>query len=150
MVKKWKESLGLDGYFYLLSSSPFAAPAITCRLEDIGSSDKRYDGAFAPAGPPPGEELWKVMNLAIAGKIIFNNYGVHKHNFAAKPVTFLWDWLYVRNSAYLAACITINGVCMTCFRGLESSLWLLDCQREKFTSPPTTATANTSWNETMN
>lgn len=150
MTEKWTKRLGLDGYFYLLNMSPLAAPAITYNIKDIANVEARYRGAFAPAGPPPGEDIWPIMNLAVASKIVVNNYGVHKHNFSARPVSFLWDWLHIRNTANVAACITINGVFMACFRSLEPSLELLDVPKETFPTPPTKAIANTTWNKIMN
>ena len=149
VAEKWTKRLGLDGYFYLLNLSPLAAPAITYNIQDIAKLETRYRGAFAPAGPPPGAEIWPILNLALASKIVINNYGVHKHNFSAKPISFIWDWLHIRNTAHLCACITINGVSMACFRGLESSLELLDVPTETFPSTPTKAIANTSWNKEM-
>jgi hypothetical protein len=150
VAEEWTQRLGLNGYFYLVNVSPMAAPATTRRIQDIVKVEKRYHGAFAPAGPPPGEDIWPVMNFSIARKMVLNNYGVHEHNLGTmKPVAFIWDWLDVRNSAHLALCITINGVCMTCFRGLDSSLMLLDVPESTFPTPPIKATANTTWNTTM-
>ena len=149
VTEKWTKNLGLDGYFYLLNLSPLVAPAMTYNIQDISNIEARYRGTFAPAGSPPGEDVWSIMNFAIASKIVINNYGIHKHNFSAKPVSFLWDWLHVRNTANVAACITINGVFMSCFRGLEQSLELLDIPKVTFPTPPTKATANTTWNKIM-
>ena len=149
VTEKWTKRLGLDGYFYLLNLSPLAAPAMTYNIQDIANVEARYRGAFAPAGPPPGEEIWPIMNLAVASKTVVNNYGMHKHNFSAKPVCFAWDWLHIRNTANVAACITINGVFISCFRGLEQSLELLVIPKESFPTPPTKATANTTWNKIM-
>jgi hypothetical protein len=149
VTEKWTKRLGLNGYFYLLNLSPLAAPAITYNIQDIAHIETRYRGAFAPAGPPPGEEVWPIMNLAVASKIVVNNYGVHKHNFSAIPVSFLWDWLHIRNTANVAACITINGVFMACFRSLEQSLEYLDVPKETFSTPPTKAVANTTWKKVM-
>ena len=149
VTEKWTKRLGLDGYFYLLNMSPMAAPSITNNIQDISNIEARYRGAFAPAGPPPGPDIWPIINLALASKIAVNNYGVHKHNFSAKPVAFLWDWLHIRNSVHLAACITINGVFISCFRGLEPSFELLEIPKETFPTPPTEATANSTWNKIM-
>ena len=149
VAEKWTKRLGLDGYFYLLNVSPMAAPSITYNIQDISKIEARYRGAFAPTGPPPGADLWPIINIALASKIVVNNYGVHKHNFSAKPVSFLWDWLHVRNTTNAAVCITINGVFISCFRGLEQSFALLDIPVETFPNPPTKATANTAWNKIM-
>lgn len=149
IVEEWTQRLGLDGYFYLVNVSPFAAPAITYNIQDISNIERRNRNTFAPPGPPPGEDIWKTMNYTVASKMVINNYGAHKHNFSAKPISFLWDWLDVRNSAHLSACITINGVLLTCFRGLESSFDLLSVPEETFASPPTKAIANTTWRKTM-
>jgi hypothetical protein len=149
VVEKWTNNLGLHGYFYLINLSPFAAPAITYNIQDISSITTRYDNAFAPAGPPPGEDIWKIMNFAVADKICINNYGRHKHNFSVKPVSFVWDWMYLRNTANVAACITINGVFMSCFRGLDSSLEMLSAPVETFPSKPGTTVANVSWKKNM-
>ena len=149
VAEEWTKRLGLKGYFFLLNVSPLAAPAITYNIRDIINVETRYRSAFAPAGPPPGEDVWPIVNFAVASKIAINNYGAHKHNFSAKPVSFLWDWLHIRNSVHLAACITINGVFMACFRGLEPSFELLEVPKETFSTPPTKAIANTTWNKTM-
>jgi hypothetical protein len=149
IVEKWKNSLGLDGYFYLVNFSPMAAPAITYNIHDIYDIKARYRGAFAPAGPPPGEDIWPVANFTFANLMVANNYGVHKHNFAVKPVSFIWDWLHVRNTINLAACITINGVFMCCFRGLASSFQSLEIPDDLFPTPVTKAASNISWKATM-
>jgi hypothetical protein len=149
VAEKWTKKVGLDGYFYLINMSPFAAPAITYDINDVANVKTRYHNAFAPAGPPPGEDIWKIMNFAIASKTVINNYGKHKHNFTAKPISFIWDWLHVRNTAHLAACITINGVFLSCFRGLEASLEQLEVPKETFPFPPAESVANVTWNKTM-
>ena len=149
VTETWAKRLGLDGYFYLLNLSPLAAPAITYNIQDIVNVDARYRGAFAPAGPPPSEDIWPLLNFTIASKVIVNNYGVHRHNFDARPVSFLWDWLHVRSTANAAVCITINEVFILCFRSLEQSIELLDVPKETFPTPPTKAIANTTWNKVM-
>jgi hypothetical protein len=149
VVEKWTKNVGFNGYFYLINMSPFAAPAITYNINDLANVKTRYHNAFAPAGPPPGEDIWKIMNFSIVSKTVINNYGNHKHNFTAKPVSFIWDWLHLRNTALLAACITINGVFLSCFRGLESSLEQLEVPKETFPFPPAESIANITWNETM-
>lgn len=149
VTEKWTESLGLHGYFYLINESPLAAPAITSNIKDISNIKARHRGAFAPAGPPPGKDIWPFINLTLASMIAINNYGVHTHNFNAKPVAFLWDWLHIRNTVHLAACITINGVFISCFRGLEQSFDFLDIPKETFPTPPVKAIANTAWNRIM-
>jgi hypothetical protein len=149
IVDKWAKRLGLDGYFYLLNFSPFAAPAITNNIHDLCNVQARYRGAFAPAGPPPDGDQWIVVNFAVASKFAVNNYGVHRYNFSVVPVSFIWDWLHVRNTINIAVCITINGVFLCCFRGLKSSLQVLDVSKEIFSCPVTMATANISWKATM-
>ena len=150
MVEKWTKRLGLDSYYLLLNVSPLAAAAITYNIKDITNVKARYRCAFVPEGPPPGEDIWAALNFITASKILVNNYGVHKHNFSAKPVSYLWDWLHIRSSFNTAACITINGVFMACYRGLEPSMELLEVPTETFPTSPTRATANITWNKIMN
>ena len=118
-------------------------------IYDISNIKERYRHAIAPAGPPPGADIWPIMNFVVAKKIGIVNYGVHKHNFTAKPVSFMWDWLHIRNSINLAAGITINGVLMVFFRGLPNSLKLLSVPDDVFSEPMALATPNVSWNKTM-
>jgi hypothetical protein len=142
----WTQRLGLNGYFYLVNFSPFAAPAMTRNIQDIRRPETRYRGVFAPAGPPPGADIWAVMNYTVADKMVINNYGNHQHNFTMKPVAFLWDWLHVRSSLHLAACISINGVFLSCFRGLPASFADLP---EETVGPATKVQANVTWKKIM-
>jgi hypothetical protein len=142
----WTQRLGLNGYFYLVNFSPHAAPAMTRNIQDIRRTETRYRGVFAPVGPPPGADIWAIMNYSLAGKMVANNYGNHQHNFTMKPVAFMWDWLHVRNSLHFAACICINGVFLSCFRGLPASFAELP---QENLGAATMAEANVTWRKTM-
>jgi hypothetical protein len=98
LVEEWRKALGKTSYFYLINFSPKVAPGVTANIKDIGRLEGRYRGAFAPPGPPPCEAIWLGQNLYCARMIIVNNYGKHRHNFTAKPVGFVWDWLHLANS----------------------------------------------------
>ena len=147
--EQWAKSLGLYGYFYLLNVAPLTSPSMTWNIQDITKLEKRYQGVFAPTGPPPSGDIWNVINFALARKCMVNNYGNHKHNFTVTPVSFIWDWLHIRNSFHVAACISINGVFLCCFRGLSTSFDSLDIAKDIFPDPVQNASANVTWDTKM-
>ena len=51
---------------------------------------------------------------------------VHKHNFKAKPVAFVWDWLEFPAPLHGAGCMTLNGVFLCWLRGMPSAIDLGD------------------------
>jgi hypothetical protein len=148
LVEKWRKALGKTSFFYLINFSPRVAPGVTTNIRDIGSLEGRYRGAFASPGSPPGEDIWLAQNIMLARMIFVNNYGKHEHNFTAKPVAFVWDWLHVANSHVGAGCITINGVFLSWFRGMPSSHKAVNFA-EVLGAPVAESMQNQSWNETM-
>jgi hypothetical protein len=149
MAEQWKKNLGYDAYFHIVNFSPFSSPAITYNIQDVCNKKDRYKGILVPPGPPADEDIWFIINYATAKKMVLNNYGNHKHNFSAKPVNFLWDWLHVRSTGHVCCSISINGVFLGCFRGLESSFQHLSIPEETFPSPATAAKANVAWRTFM-
>jgi hypothetical protein len=149
MAEQWTKSLGYDGYFHIVNFSPYAAPAISYNIQNICDVKERYKDILVPPGPPADEDIWFIINFATAKKMVMNNYGKHEHNFKAKPVNFLWDWLHVRSTGHVCGSISINGVFMSCFRGLESSFQHLSIPKETFPFPATVAKANVAWRKTM-
>jgi hypothetical protein len=148
LIEEWRKALGKKSFFYLINFSPRVAPGVTTNIHDISRLEGRYRGAFASPGSPPGDDVWQVQNLMLARMIFINNYGKHEHNFTAKPVAFVWDWLELANSHVGAGCITINGVFLSWFRGMPSSHKAVDFA--KVLGPPVAETTqNQSWNETM-
>jgi hypothetical protein len=148
LVEEWRKALGKKSYFYLINFSPRVAPGITTNIHDIGSLEGRYRGAFASPGSPPGDDIWVVQNLMLASMIFINNYGKHQHNFTAKPVAFVWDWLHLANSHVGAGCISINGVFLSWFRGMPSSHKAVDFA-EVLGAPVAETMQNQAWNKTM-
>ena len=108
----WRAAVGFVGYHYLINFAPLVAPGITTRIAHVRSQTDRYAGAFAPPGAAPPPPLWRLNNPWLAKLIFINNYGVHKHNFKATPVAYVWDWLELAAPIAGAGCITINGVFM--------------------------------------
>lgn len=150
VADQWKKSLGFDGYFHIVNFSPFASPAITYNIQDVCDKKERYKGILVPPGPPADEDIWFIINFATAKKMVLNNYGNHKHNFTAKPINFVWDWLHVRSTGHVCGSISINGIFLGYFRGLESSLQRLSIPKETFPFPVTIAKADVTWRKTMN
>ena len=58
----------------------------------------------------------------MARLIFFNNYGIHTHNFSARPTAFVWDWLELGAHMHGAGCISINGIFLCWVRGMPSTL----------------------------
>jgi hypothetical protein len=148
LIEEWRKDLGKKSYFYLINFSPRVAAGVTTNIHDIDSLEGRYRGAFASPGAPAPEEAWVVQNLFLARMIIVNNYGKHQHNFTAKPVAFVWDWLEMANSHVGTGCITINGVFLSWFRGMPSSHQAVDFA-EVLGAPVAKTMQNQSWNGTM-
>jgi hypothetical protein len=148
LIEEWRKALGKISYFYLINFSPRVAPGATTNIHDIGRLEGRYRGAFAQPGSPPGADIWLGQNLILARMIFVNNYGKHQHNFKAKPVAFIWDWLHLANSHVGAGCIAINGVFLSWFRGMPSSQKAVDFA-EVLGAPVAETMQNQSWNETM-
>ncbi len=126
LVEAWRLRLGLASYFYLMNFSPLVAPGSTTDVNDLLDVKKRYRGGFASPGAIPPPQAWPVSNAQHASMLVFNNYGVHKHNFSAKPVAFVWDWLELYQPLNGAGAISINGTFMCWVRGLPSALKLSD------------------------
>jgi hypothetical protein len=148
LVEEWREALGKKSYFYLINFSPWLAPGVTADIHDICRVEGRNRGASASHGPTPGDDIWLFQNLMFKRMIFVNNYGKHQHNFTAKPVAFVWDWLHLANSHFGTGCITINGVLLSWFRGMPSSHKYVDLA-EVLGAPVAKTMQNQSWNETM-
>jgi hypothetical protein len=148
LIEEWRKALGKTSFFYLINFSPRLAPGFTTNIHDIGSLEGRYRGAFASPGAPAPDEVWVAQNLVLTRMIIVNNYGKHHHNFTAKPVAFVWDWLELANSHVCSGCITINGVFLSWFRGMPSSHKAVDFAKV-LGAPVAKTMQNQSWNGTM-
>jgi hypothetical protein len=148
LLEEWRKTLGKRSFFYLINFSPLVAPGTTTNSRDIGRLEDRYRGAFDRPGVPPGDDIWLVQNCMLAKMIVVNNYGKHEHNFTAKPVGFMWDWLHLANAFPAAGCITINGVFISWFRGMPSSHQGMEFANV-LGAPVAKATQNMTWNPTM-
>lgn len=150
LVESWKQSIESTGFFYLMNFSPEVACGLTNNIQDIRNREIRYKHAFIPAGPGPPPPVWgSYFNALLSRKIIINNYGIHKHEFSAKPVAFIWDWLELASPLHVCGCITINGTFLSCTRGLPASLERNNAMVKEFGPPTAVTTQNPFWFEQM-
>jgi hypothetical protein len=150
LVEEWREALGKKSYFYLVNFSPWLAPGVTTDIHDISRIDEgRHRGALASLGPPAGDDILLFQNLMFSRMIFVNNYGKHQHNFTAKPVAFVWDWLHLDSTHFGAGCITINGVLLSWFRGMMPASHKAVDLAEVLGAPVAKTMQNLSWKETM-
>jgi len=122
LIDAWRKVRELAGFFYLINFSPQVAPGVTANVNDIARLSNRYKNCFDRAGSGPPPPLWVVSNPQMARRLFINNYGVHSHNFCAKPVSYVWDWLELAAPIHGAGCITLNGTFMFWIRGMPSAV----------------------------
>ncbi|CAE8621306.1 unnamed protein product [Polarella glacialis] len=89
IVDIWSRARKLVGYYFLMSFSPYVAPCVTTDINDMCDVKARYRAAFARPGPVPPPPAFVICNPQWARLLLINNYGVHTHDFKAKPVAFV-------------------------------------------------------------
>ncbi|CAB9526985.1 expressed unknown protein [Seminavis robusta] len=150
IAEQWQRDMQLStGLYYLMNFSPLIAGGITQNASDLASVTTRYENAFIPTSAPPAPPIWNVLNPLFTTTLFVSNYGVHNHNFAARPTQHVWDWLHLMNHCHGAGCITINGVFVAYFRGLESGHDKLTATTAFGSGPVAKVPANLQWFPTM-
>jgi len=148
LVDRFHKARGLKQYFYLNNFSPLVAAGVCKHIGDIASVKTRHENIFDPPDACPAPRKWIIANPQQARNLIFNNYGVHKHNFSAKPVAYIWDWLELAAPIHGAGCMTINDTFLCWVRGTPSALKACPV-REGFGDPVAQLPQNDSWFATM-
>eukprot|EP00965_Chrysotila_dentata_P162001 5349444-Pleurochrysis_carterae.AAC.2 len=148
LLDRFHKARNLKRYFYLSNFSPLVAAGMCEKIQDIASIKLRYANIFDAPGAGPAPKLWILGNPMHSRSLFVNNYGIHKHNFSAKPVAFMWDWLEMAAPIHGAGCMTLNDTFLCWVRCMPSA-HKFSPMREAFGDPVAQVPQNTSWFATM-